>query len=80
MAAERKLIHPIERVAKDTRWWLDEYEAERGDRVTDVVTNLYRLTEPWRHGCHRWSGLYANDPFLSAQLGYSSRSRNAVRA
>ena len=73
----RNLIHPTKDDApKDQRWWLDEFVETRGERVTQVAAELYRRMEPHRQGMWRWAGLYANDPFLSTQLGFSPRSKS----
>ena len=79
LAQSKKLIHPIQDGGDaDCRWWLPEYEAERADKIHAVVAALYRDMETQRNGMFRWSGLYANDPYLSQQLGLTPRARSTA--
>lgn len=81
--ARRRLIHPTESSTdEDKRWWSEKYAKprERAQCVISLVAQLYRDAEPYRQGCYRWAGLYANDPYLATQMSFSPRSRNFTQA
>ena len=76
MAERRNLIHPSTRTdVKDARWWLDEFEDTRAQHVMAVAGQTYKDSESLRQGMGRWASLYANDPVINLQLGFSSRAR-----
>ena len=62
--------------ARSSRWWLDEFEDTRAEHVMSVAGQIYKDSESLRQGMGRWSSLYANDPILNIQLGFSSRARS----
>ena len=75
------LVHPKnDGSLKESRWWMPEFKGTRGEHVTQVAAQLYRESEALRMGMWRWASLYANDPFLSTQLGFVPRTRNFGQA
>jgi hypothetical protein len=58
----------------ESQWWRREYDDSRAEKVMGVVSALWDDAASFRTGMARWSDLYSNDPWLSTQLGMSSRT------
>jgi hypothetical protein len=84
--ANRKLIHPTSSGAdiREYQWWREDWADPklRAQHVLDTVSQIWRDCDSLRQGQFRWAGLYANDPFLSNQLGFTPKGykRNQVSA
>lgn len=57
---------------QDSQWWLDEFKNSRADKVVAIAGQLFAQDGARRLGMQAWSDLYANDPWLSTQLGFTS--------